>query len=164
MPCLVNSTQIITTFSTPAGDLNVVYDEHAIYRATFDTTPTTPVVPQSTASDNHMTKCILNELHAFQENPKHRFKLPIQPTGTPYQLKVWAALLNIPPGYPKTYGELAAQLNSAPRAIGQACKRNPIALFIPCHRIVGQHHIGGYMGRTDLPYKNALLQHEQKNT
>ena len=59
-----------------------------------------------------------------------------------------------------TYGELAHQLKSAPRAIGQACKRNPIALFIPCHRVVGQNNLGGFMGRLDLPYKTALLQHE----
>jgi len=70
-------------------------------------------------------------------------------------------LLVIPAGRTTTYGDLANKLQSSPRAIGQACKKNPLAIFIPCHRVVGKNNCGGYMGREDaLPYKLALLQHE----
>ena len=107
-----------------------------------------------------MAQFILNQLRIFNKNPQHTFQLPLKPQGTLYQLRVWNALLAIPAGHPVTYGDLARVLKSAPRAIGQACKRNPIALFIPCHRVVGQKNLGGYMGHLDLPYKTALLQHE----
>jgi methylated-DNA-[protein]-cysteine S-methyltransferase len=70
--------------------------------------------------------------------------------------------LLIPAGQTLTYGELSLKLQSSPRAIGQACKRNPIALFIPCHRVVGKKDLGGFMGDPEaLLYKKLLLGHEE---
>ena len=153
-----DSTRVVSTYNTPAGWLCVTHDEHHVHRAAFTQTP-------GHKQPHHaMAQLIANQIDSFARNPQYMFQLPLKPQGTPYQLRVWDALLNIPPGFPLTYGELARLLNSAPRAIGQACKRNPIALFIPCHRIVGQNNLGGYMGRIDLPYKTALLQHEEIKT
>ena len=153
-----DSTRVVSTYNTPAGWLCVTHDEHHVHRAAFTQ------IPGHAQPHHAMAQCIANQINSFAKNPQHTFQLPLKPQGTPYQLRVWDALLNIPPGFPLTYGELARLLNSAPRAIGQACKRNPIALFIPCHRIVGQNNLGGYMGRIDLPYKTALLQHEEIKT
>lgn len=98
----------------------------------------------------------------FLQNNRLPFQLPLKPHGTPYQLRVWNALLVIPVGRTITYGELAKTLESSPRAIGQACKKNPVTLFIPCHRVVGKQGYGGYMGKVEaLPYKLGLLKHEQ---
>jgi methylated-DNA-[protein]-cysteine S-methyltransferase len=146
---------IVTAFKTPATWLEVQYDEHYIYRAVFTPNP---------SQSNHkieLTETINLELASYFKNPHHRFQLPLKPQGTTYQQCVWHALLVIPVGRTVTYGELAQSLQSSPRAIGQACKANPLALFIPCHRVVGKNDQGGYMGRADaLCYKTSLLEHE----
>ncbi|CDZ77959.1 Methylated-DNA--protein-cysteine methyltransferase, constitutive [Legionella massiliensis] len=146
---------IVTAFKTPAGWLEVQYDEHYIYRAIFTQIPT------HHKETNGLTATIARELDKYFSNPHHRFQLPLKPHGTVYQQRVWNALLVIPVGRTVSYGELAQSLQSSPRAVGQACKSNPLALFIPCHRVVGKHDQGGYMGRVDaLCYKTSLLEHE----
>ena len=89
--------------------------------------------------------------------------LPLAPRGTAFQRRVWGALLAIPYGETRTYGELAAELGSSPRAIGTAVGRNPISVIIPCHRVVGAGgSLTGYAGGLDR--KQALLELEQTAT
>lgn len=147
---------IETAFKTPFGWLNMAFDEHYIYRSFFTKTP----YPEPPATQQ--SQLIAEELRAYFENCHHRFQLSLKPHGTHYQQHVWNALLMIPVGRTITYGELAKTLQSSPRAIGQACKNNPIALFIPCHRVVGKTNRGGYMGDPEaLCYKINLLTHEE---
>jgi methylated-DNA-[protein]-cysteine S-methyltransferase len=85
---------------------------------------------------------------------------------TPFQKRVWRALLTIPRGTTLTYGELAKKLNSSPRAIGQACRANPIPFLIPCHRVVGAKDKGGYFGKrtgSKMALKSWLLEQESLN-
>ncbi len=104
------------------------------------------------------------ELERYFEDPEFRFKLPLAPGGTAFRRRIWEALLQIPVGQSRTYGELARELHSAPRAVGGACAANPIALVIPCHRVVGRHgSLGGFMGVTEgdpIAIKRWLLAHE----
>ena len=85
----------------------------------------------------------------------------IHPQGTDFQQKVWQALLTIPYGQMKTYGEIAQMVSCrSAQAIGQAISRNPIALIIPCHRVVGAHGaLGGYA--FGIERKERLIQLEQ---
>lgn len=86
------------------------------------------------------------------------FTLPLAPKGTPFQQKVWEALRTIPYGQTKSYGEIARQIGSpmGARAVGMANHRNPIAILIPCHRVVGKKgELTGYAG--GLWRKQALL-------
>ncbi len=88
--------------------------------------------------------------------------VPVDGGGTPFQRKVWAALRLIPPGETTTYGALAAALGApgAARAVGAACGRNPIAIAVPCHRVVGAGGgLTGYAG--GLERKRWLLEHER---
>ncbi len=88
-------------------------------------------------------------------------RLPLRPKGSSFQQRVWQALSEIPPGQTQTYGALAKKFQTAPRAIGQACRTNPIMLLIPCHRIVAQDGLGGFMGKSEsISVKKFLLQHE----
>ncbi|MGD8812578.1 MAG: methylated-DNA--[protein]-cysteine S-methyltransferase, partial [Thioalkalispiraceae bacterium] len=83
--------------------------------------------------------------------------------GTSFQQKVWKTMLNIPPGKVMSYGEIAKKLNSSPRAVGNACRANPLPLLVPCHRVVSQAGLGGYGGETSgkrLAIKRWLLSHE----
>lgn len=86
--------------------------------------------------------------------------VPIRLHGTPFQERVWAALTEIPYGQTRSYGQLARALGSAPRAVGQACKANPIAILVPCHRVLAAAGLGGYAGARNGPAlarKEALL-------
>ncbi len=86
--------------------------------------------------------------------------------GTPFQLKVWDTLKKIPWGETRTYGQIAEQIGSsrAQQAVGQACKRNPLPLLIPCHRVIGQNQsMIGYCGLDHIDVKLALLKWERSN-
>ena len=89
--------------------------------------------------------------------------LPLGPAGTPFQHRVWASLSAIPWGEIRLYGELARLLGSAARAVGGACRRNPLAILVPCHRVVSATGLGGYAGALAGPVlerKRWLLRHE----
>ena len=84
--------------------------------------------------------------------------------GSEHDRLVWQAMLDTPYGQTQTYGQVAHTIGSSAQAVGQACKRNPVPIIIPCHRIIGQHDLGGYGGRTDTQHvsiKQWLLQHER---
>lgn len=150
--------QQVSTFRTPAGILKVVYDDFFIYEASFIKSDCLVILPDY---NSPLAMTIAKNLEAYKLNPQHRFDLPLQLKGTTYQERVWCALKAIPAGRTTTYGTLATQLHTSPRAIGQACKKNPIALFIPCHRVVAQKSLGGFMGSQQaLHYKRDLLHHE----
>jgi methylated-DNA-[protein]-cysteine S-methyltransferase len=89
--------------------------------------------------------------------------LPVAPAGTPFQRRVWERLRVIRPGEVQAYGTLAQGLGTSARAVGGACRANPIPIVIPCHRIVGAHGLGGYSGERAgdwLEIKRWLLAHE----
>ena len=97
------------------------------------------------------------QLDAYFARRLNDFDLPLDPDGSPFEQRVWAAMRRIPLGQTRSYGELAMEAGSAPRAVGRACGRNPIPIVIPCHRIVARGGLGGYSGGTGLPTKRALL-------
>lgn len=87
-----------------------------------------------------------------------RFDLPIEMRGTEHQKRVWSMMREIPFGGIATYGGIAAAINSAPRAVGTACGRNPLPVIVPCHRVLGSGGtIGGYSGGRGLATKRDLL-------
>jgi methylated-DNA-[protein]-cysteine S-methyltransferase len=106
----------------------------------------------------------VGEIERYLADPAFVFTVPLAPRGTPFQQRVWAAIAAIPAGGSRTYGELARALHSAPRAVGQACGANPIALLIPCHRVVGSRGaLGGFMHAAagdPVAIKRWLLAHE----
>ncbi len=109
------------------------------------------------------TKQISMALNAYFINSKYHFRLPLQLHGTPFQQRVWQALQTIPPGQTRTYGDLAKQLRSSPRAVGMACRANPVPVIVPCHRVIAANGLGGYAGKTagrQIAIKRWLLQHE----
>ena len=94
------------------------------------------------------------------------FDLPLAPKGTPFMEKVWAALSEIPYGQTATYKEIAAAVGNpnASRAVGMANNKNPISIFIPCHRVVGSGgKLVGYAGGIDLKQKLLTLENKKCN-
>lgn len=106
------------------------------------------------------------QLHAYLKQPDFVFGLPLKPSGTIFQRRVWEQIAAIPCGITRTYGEVAKSLSNAPRAVGQACGANPFPLVVPCHRVIAtggglggfSRHGGGFL----LDVKRWLLAHEQR--
>ena len=106
---------------------------------------------------------VARQLHCYFNQANFHFSLPIAPSGTDFQQRVWAAMLAIAPGQTASYADLARDLNTSPRAIGGACRANPIPIVIPCHRVVSKTGLGGFMGEVSgdaLRLKKLLLDHE----
>ncbi len=115
------------------------------------------------APSDDFTRMVCAQIATYIRDPDFVLNVPLRLTGTVHQRKVWQALCTIPRGSAWTYGALAQQLGSSPRAIGGACGDNPIPLFIPCHRVVAKHSAGGFMHHASgapLTIKTWLLRHE----
>jgi methylated-DNA-[protein]-cysteine S-methyltransferase len=105
------------------------------------------------------------QLERYFAEPDFRFDLPLAKVGTAFQHKVWSVISDIPRGDVLTYGEIARIIQSAPRAVGQACGANWFPLVIPCHRVTAAGGLGGFANHDDetgfhIGVKRWLLKHE----
>ncbi|KAF3997670.1 methylated-DNA--[protein]-cysteine S-methyltransferase [Glaciimonas immobilis] len=105
------------------------------------------------------------QILAYFLDPNFRFDLPLFRAGTVFQRKVWSQIAEIPRGDVLTYGEVARLVQSAPRAVGQACGANLFPLVIPCHRVTAAGGLGGFASHNAIDgfhigVKRWLLQHE----
>ncbi len=142
----------------PFGALGIRLAGAALARLDF-LPPETPLRPCGSDAVHRVAL----ELEGYYANPRHVWKLSLAPAGTVFRQRVWQALLAIPVGHTRSYGEIATELASSPRAVGQAVGDNPIAIVIPCHRVVAAHGLGGFMhGSSGFPLqvKRWLLHHE----
>ena len=103
------------------------------------------------------------QLDEYFAGARHAFDLPLAPAGTDFHRRVWQALRTIPWGCTRSYGAVASDLRprTAARAVGGACKANPIPIIVPCHRVVAADGgLGGYSGGEGCDTKRRLLEHE----
>ena len=101
------------------------------------------------------------QLEAYFAGRLTRFDLPLMPAGSSFDKRVWEAMRQIPHGQTRSYGELAMEVGSGPRAIGGACGRNRIPIVIPCHRVLARNGLGGFSGGVGLATKRSLLELER---
>jgi methylated-DNA-[protein]-cysteine S-methyltransferase len=102
-------------------------------------------------------------LRAFFRDPEVDMRIALHVSGTQFQRRVWHALRRIDVGTVCTYGELARRLGTSPRAVGNACRANPVPIIVPCHRVVAGHGMGGFAGHGAgrlIGIKSLLLRHE----
>lgn len=140
-------------FNSPLGPLTLFEDDGALVALEWgwgDDCAETPLLTEAQA-----------QLDAYFDRRLRTFDLPFAPQGTAFQRRVWEALATIPYGETRTYGTLARDLDSGPRAIGGACGRNPLPILIPCHRVLaGNGGLGGYSGDEGVETKRRLLRLE----
>lgn len=144
----------IQYYSSPIGLLEIEANEQNITAVNF-------VNEQKEENPNAITEKCYQQLREFAEADRTVFDLPLQPKGTEFQQKVWQELQNIPYGQVISYLELAKRLGDEKviRAAAAANGKNPIAIIIPCHRVIGANgDLVGYAGGLDK--KKLLLQHE----
>lgn len=124
-----------------------------------------PKNARAKSPENPAARAAAGALEAYFGNPAAPVDVPVRLEGTPFQRRVWRALRTIPPGQPLTYGALAAKLGTSARAVGGACRANPVPILIPCHRVVAAKGAGGFMGATQgdaIDIKTWLLGHEAR--
>jgi len=141
-------------FSTPLGWMTARWDEgESLTALSFGEAPRDGHPASSLAT------ALSRQLHAYALGERREFALPLKPAGTAFQLSVWRQLLDIPYGRTLSYRELAVRCGLSvahARAVGAAVGANPIAILIPCHRIVGSRgSLTGYA--YGLTIKKALL-------
>ncbi len=121
-------------------------------------------IEDSNVSETKLIKEAHKQLEEYLNKKRKEFELPLLPQGTEFQLKVWNALKEIPYGQTCSYKDIAIKAGNekASRAVGMANNRNPIAIFIPCHRVIGANgKLVGYAGGLDI--KEKLLDLEREN-
>ena len=146
--------------ASPLGDLGIVMRGDALAGIRYSRAGR----KKRNAPSGRAARGVEYQLRRYFENPRRRFDLELALCGTPYQRRVWRLLMHIPPGETLTYGEAARRLDSGARAVGGACRRNPVPIVIPCHRVISASAIGGYCGNMKgrmSRIKRWLLRHEE---
>lgn len=143
----------------PFGRVGIAMRGDALADVGFLPGPSPLVAPKTPAA-----RRICARLRAYFQNPRARLDLRLALDGTPFQRRVWRALRRIPPGKVTSYGALARRIKSSARAVGNACRANPVPIVVPCHRVVAVDGDGGFMGKRGgraLALKRWLLAHER---
>lgn len=145
--------------NSPIGPLTLVEEDGALTEVCFGEKTEGLGVQQTPLLDR-----AVQELHEYFGGRRKNFTVPLKPKGTLFQQKCWNALLQIPYGKTRTYGQQAAMIGQpkACRAVGMGNNRNPLPIFIPCHRVVGANgQLTGYAGGLNI--KEILLTIERTN-
>jgi methylated-DNA-[protein]-cysteine S-methyltransferase len=157
-----------TVIDSPIGELRLVEHDGALTQIEFSPFAPVGLSPDgrprgSRDDDNRVLVETARQLRAYFARDLKEFDLPLAPVGTDFQQRVWKGLCEIGYGETSSYGELAHRLgksNAASRAVGLANGRNPIAVIVPCHRVIGANGtLTGFGG--GLPRKRWLLDHER---
>ena len=142
---------------SPIGTLTLVEDEGALVGLYMESYKP----PPSERRDSPLLKAVRGQLREYFAGRRDAFDFPMRLEGTPFQRSVWRALAGIPFGETRSYADIARRIGrpKAVRAVGAANGANPIAVVIPCHRVIGADgSLTGYGG--GLPRKRWLLAHE----
>jgi len=146
---------------SPLGDLLVAGDEAGLTALYLPTGRHEVHRPTGWERDDTAFAAAREQLAEYFDGERREFDLPLDPSGSPFQRRVWLALREFPYGQTVSYGEIARGLGApgAARVVGLANGQNPISIIVPCHRVIGADgSLTGYGG--GLPAKRWLLAHE----
>lgn len=153
-----------TTVDSPVGALTLVGDGEVLTHLSMESHDATkPVIDEDWRPDKRAFKDARRQLKEYFAGKRSEFTIPMAPSGTVFRMKVWSTLARIPYGETASYGEVAAAIGNpaASRAVGMANHYNPIAIMIPCHRVIGSTgSLTGYGGGLDR--KTILLDLEKR--
>jgi len=150
-----------TSYLSPYGEIIITANDNGLTALAFSQGKSPINIEKSWQHKPSNFSEVEKQLDEYFSGKRQTFDLPLAPQGTPFQQKVWQALTQIKLGETKTYAWLAKRINNdkAVRAVGTANGANPIALIIPCHRVIGSNgKLTGYAGGLGL--KAKLLMHE----
>jgi len=153
-----------TRIESPVGPLLLVADNAGLKKISFENGRLPARLESSWEEDRGSFADVIQELGSYFTGRLEEFDLPLAPEGTPFQLKVWKLLGEIPYGETISYGELARRMGNpkAARAVGLANGSNPIPIVIPCHRVIGSNgKLTGYGGGLHIKEKLLALERRQ---
>ncbi len=156
-------TEYFTTIESPIGRLLLIGDHQSLTGLYMVEAHDYGYQRSSRTENADKFGAVIEQLDDYFAGRSSRFDLALAPAGTEFQRAVWDALTTIPHGETRSYGQIAAQIGrpKAARAVGMANNRNPIAVIIPCHRVIGADgSMIGYAGGLDR--KTWLLDHERE--
>jgi methylated-DNA-[protein]-cysteine S-methyltransferase len=140
---------------TPHGTFVLTAEDDEIIHAAWDR------APRTAANTTPVLRRARRWLDDYFAGDFRAVDFSVRAEGTHFQRNIWAAIAAIPAGATRTYGDIARELKSAPRAVGGVCGANPVAILIPCHRVLAADGgLGGYSGGRGVVTKRALLGHE----
>lgn len=148
------------TYQSPFGEIALIANDEGLSALAFQTGKS-PITFTGLSQNAEKFSQVIEQLNEYFSGERKSFNLPLAPKGTNFQKQVWQALTQIPCGETKSYGWIAKSINNekAVRAVGTANGANPIALIVPCHRVIGSNgKLTGYAG--GLALKAKLLMHE----
>ncbi|MGO9976667.1 MAG: methylated-DNA--[protein]-cysteine S-methyltransferase [Solirubrobacteraceae bacterium] len=152
---------LYTRMASPVGELLIVGDEQALLGVSMEDQRWGPELDPAWVPATEPFATAVRQLEQYFDGERMRFDLPLCATGTPFRVRAWSTLRDIPFGETRTYGDIALQLGKpyGARAVGLANGRNPFAIIVPCHRVIGAAgQLVGYGG--GLERKRWLLRHE----
>lgn len=150
------------TYISPFGEIALTANNQGLTALAFQQGKSPITINDELIEDSTKFINVITQLDEYFSGKRTQFDLPLAPKGTTFQQQVWHALTQIPYGETKSYAWLAKHINNekAVRAVGTANGANPIALIIPCHRVIGSNgKLTGYAGGLGL--KAKLLMHEE---
>jgi methylated-DNA-[protein]-cysteine S-methyltransferase len=150
------------SYQTPIGRIGIAEERQKITNLWL---PGEPGPEHVEENETPVLAEAFQQLSQYLNGERKEFTVPLAPSGTPFQMKVWDCLRTIPYGQTRSYGKVASLIGSpkAARAVGMANNRNPIAVFVPCHRVIGSNgKLVGYAGGLDL--KERLLEIEKEHS
>lgn len=137
---------------SPVGDLTITEEDGAIISLDWGW------VQQEWQSETPLLTQAIQQLNEYFDGERLDFDLPLNPPGSGFQKQVCQAMVDIPGGSTKSYGEIAQSIDSSAQAVGNACGLNPIPIIIPCHRVLAaKKEMGGFSGQGGVETKIALL-------
>lgn len=158
---LPQTDEFFATIESPIGRLLLTGDKDRLTGLYMDEAHDYGSQRSSRRENADQFESVIEQLDNYFAGESNGFELSLAPAGTDFQRAVWDALTTIPHGETRSYGQIAAQIGKpkAARAVGMANNRNPIAVIIPCHRVIGADgSMVGYGGGLDR--KTWLLEHE----
>jgi len=143
--------------ATPLGPVAITTSNSAVHRITLF------CKAAETGPQDALATIAAKQITSYFTDSRCQFDLPIVLDVSPFMKKILTHLQSIPRGQTQTYGDIAKRYHTSARAVGQACRHNPLPIIIPCHRVIAANSLGGFSGQRlgkKTESKRWLLQHE----
>ena len=153
---MVNEYQAI--MNSPVGKLGICTSGNQLKKIEFLSSRS-----REREAQDRFAREVVRQLKRYFSDSSWKFTVPVLEQGTLFQRRVWKNMKEIKSGKTESYGDIAKRLNTSPRAVGGACRANPVPIIVPCHRVISSTGIGGYAGETrgiNITIKRHLLRHE----
>ena len=154
------------TYQAPFGIIHIILDETGVYRIELTSEGWQKCVAEfAPVEDQNRCGEAVRQIGEYFGGQRKQFNLPLSIQGSEFSRKVWQELQNIPYGETRSYAEIAGAIGKPDscRAVGQANRRNPLPIIIPCHRVIGKNGaMTGYIGKGYIGMKEKLLETEKE--